>query len=138
MLEKLKELGITIETGAWIVSLIILIVLIYVGRQYIKDSLRELKHVVWPTREETRNYFIIVVTTLILFGLYLFAVSTIFTEGLFALKKAVGSKNKTTETTIDPKAFIDNLETPTVEVEGVSATTTDDKAVKVTASWTTK
>jgi len=119
--------------------MIILIVLIYVGRQYIKDSLRELKHVVWPTREETRNYFFIVVITLILFGLYLFAVSTIFTEGLFALKKAVGTTSSSTETTIDPKAFIDNLETPTVEVEGVTVTTSDsDKAITVTSTGETK
>jgi preprotein translocase SecE subunit len=35
--------------------------------QFFKDSVRELKHVVWPTREETKNYFIIVVFVLVLF-----------------------------------------------------------------------
>ncbi len=106
---------------------------------FFKDSLRELKHVVWPTRDETRNYFFIVVITLILFWLYLFAVSTIFTEGLFALKKVVGGGNNSAETTIDPKAFIDTLEKPTVDVDGVTVTTSDaEKAITVSASWTTK
>ncbi len=61
---------------------------------FFKDSVRELKHVVWPTREETRNYFLIVVVTLILFGLYLFIVSTAFTEGLFALKDFIQGMKK--------------------------------------------
>jgi preprotein translocase subunit SecE len=47
---------------------------------FIKDSFRELKHVVWPTKEETRNYFLIVLIVLIVFGLYLFIASTIFSE----------------------------------------------------------
>jgi len=54
--------------------------------KYIKDSIRELKHVVWPTREETRNYFVTVTLVLILFGVYLFVASTVFTKGLFGLK----------------------------------------------------
>jgi len=48
--------------------------------KYIKDSIRELKHVVWPTRKETNNYFLPVVLVLIAFGLYLFIASTIFTK----------------------------------------------------------
>jgi len=47
---------------------------------FIKDSFRELKHVVWPTREETKKYFIMVLTSLIIFGLYLFIANTIFSE----------------------------------------------------------
>ena len=47
---------------------------------FIKDSFRELKHVVWPTREETKSYFMMVLVTLILFGLYLFIFNTVFSE----------------------------------------------------------
>jgi len=54
---------------------------------FIKDSFRELKHVVWPTKEETRKYFIIVLVTLIAFGLYLTIANYIFTEWLFGLQK---------------------------------------------------
>ncbi len=55
--------------------------------QFFKDSIRELKHVVWPTKEETTKYFIIVVTILVVFWLYLFLASTLFSEWLLALKK---------------------------------------------------
>ncbi len=47
---------------------------------FIKGSVRELKHVVWPTREETKKYFMMVLVTLILFGIYLFIANTIFSE----------------------------------------------------------
>jgi len=47
---------------------------------FIKDSFRELQHVVWPTREETKAYFMMVLVTLILFGLYLFIANTVFSE----------------------------------------------------------
>lgn len=57
--------------------------------KYIKDSIRELKHVVWPTRKETNNYFIVVILVLLAFGLYLFIASTIFTKLLFGLKDIV-------------------------------------------------
>jgi len=80
---------------------------------FFKDSVRELKHVVWPTREETKNYFLLVVITLLLFGVYLFVVSTVFTEGLFALKKAVsGTSVSSVDTWINPNDFIEkNVDT---------------------------
>jgi len=56
---------------------------------FVKDSLRELQHVVWPTRKETTNFFTIVVVVLVLFGTYLFAASTVFSEILFTLKDLV-------------------------------------------------
>jgi preprotein translocase SecE subunit len=56
---------------------------------FIKDSLRELKHVVWPTTAETQKYFIIVLVVLIAFGIYLFFASTVFSESLIWLKDQV-------------------------------------------------
>lgn len=61
--------------------------------QFIKDSIRELRHVVWPTREDTIKYFIVVVLTLVLFWLYLFVFSTIFSETLIFLKDMVNPSN---------------------------------------------
>lgn len=57
--------------------------------QFVKDSYRELKHVVWPTREETKKYFLIVVGVLVVFGVYLFIFSNIFSAALFFLKDLV-------------------------------------------------
>jgi preprotein translocase SecE subunit len=54
--------------------------------KFFKESVREIKHVVWPTRAETRKYFITVLVVLVCFGLYLFIASTIFSEILFGIK----------------------------------------------------
>ena len=62
--------------------------------KFIKDSIRELKHVVWPTREENINYFITVLSVLILFGIYIFIASTFFTKTLFWLKDTVWVKTE--------------------------------------------
>ncbi len=56
---------------------------------FISSSVRELKHVVWPTKDETKKYFFTVLLTLILFGLYIFVTGAIFEELLFALKDLV-------------------------------------------------
>lgn len=57
--------------------------------QFLKDSIRELKHVVWPTRQETTKYFFIVVSVLVLFWIYLFIASTAFSEAMLYLKNMV-------------------------------------------------
>lgn len=54
--------------------------------KFCKASFRELKHVVWPTRNETKKYFLIVLSVLVLFWAYLFIVSNIFSSALFYLK----------------------------------------------------
>lgn len=53
---------------------------------FFKGSVRELKHVVWPTKDETKKYFIIVLSILVLFWLYLFLASNIFSSSVFFLK----------------------------------------------------
>ncbi len=55
--------------------------------QFIKDAVRELRHVVWPTKKETQKFFWLTLLLLIVFGIYLFVFSQIFSETLFALKE---------------------------------------------------
>lgn len=57
--------------------------------KFVKDSIRELKHVVWPTRDETKKYFLIVISFMIAFGLYLFVFSNLFGEFIMWLKNAI-------------------------------------------------
>jgi preprotein translocase SecE subunit len=57
--------------------------------KFFKNSIRELKHVVWPTPTETKKYFIMVLVTLILFTIYLTITNSAFSEWLFALKKLI-------------------------------------------------
>ena len=56
---------------------------------FLQNSIRELKHVVWPTQTETKKYFVIVLTVLVVFWLYLFIASSLFSEILFFLKDIV-------------------------------------------------
>lgn len=70
-----------------------IIILIYINFMisFVKDSLREIKHVVWPTKAETRKYFLVVLTVLVLFGIYLFIFSNIFSYVMFFLKDALAN-----------------------------------------------
>lgn len=56
---------------------------------FFKGSIRELKHVVWPSNDETKKYFTIVLTVLIVFWLYLFLASSLFSQVLFFLKNTI-------------------------------------------------
>lgn len=57
--------------------------------QFFKDSFREIGHVVWPTKEEAKKYFFIVIAVLVLFGLYIFIASTLFTNVIFAVRDLI-------------------------------------------------
>ena len=73
---------------------------------FLKNSIRELKHVVWPSKDETQKYFIVVLTVLIVFWLYLFIASTVFSETLFFFKGLISSN--WVETNV-PKIDMDSL-----------------------------
>jgi preprotein translocase SecE subunit len=89
--------------------------------KFFKDSARELKHVVWPTGEETKKYFTIVVTVLVLFGTYLFIASTVFSEVLFGLKDATSSSATPSVEVTEP-----------IKVETTTATGTEVNAEEAT------
>lgn len=57
--------------------------------KFVKDSFRELKHVVWPTKDETKKYFIIVISVLCAVWVYVFLASTIFTNTMFFIKDLI-------------------------------------------------
>ena len=97
VLLKLSEYWVWIEEIVGIAFWILFIVIIYFKKQYIKDSIRELKHVVWPTKKETVDFFIIVISVLLLFWIYLFILSAIFKETLFGLKDIVNKDTNITE-----------------------------------------
>jgi len=110
--------------------------------KYIKDSIRELKHVVWPTREETNNYFITVVLVLLIFGIYLFIASTFFTKSLFGLKDFVDSKKTTVTDNIKipetKKVKIPKIDSTTLKVEDKSGENVEVKTETKKVEETTK
>ncbi len=54
---------------------------------FIKESIKEFDHIVWPTSEETKKYFVTVVSMITILTVFLFMVGTAFSMGLFAAKK---------------------------------------------------
>lgn len=55
-------------------------------KQFLKSAFQEIEHVVWPTPQETKQYFIVVVTSIVVFGLFLFILGYIFSQTLFGVK----------------------------------------------------
>lgn len=92
--------------------------------KFIKDSIRELKHVVWPTKEDTWKYFITVVTVLVLFGIYLFVFANIFSEGLLGIKRLVNPTETTVIKSGDVTISTGKVSTGTVETNTGSTWTT--------------
>ncbi len=68
---------------------------------FVKWALRELKHVVWPTTKETQKYFNIVLIMLVIFGLYLFLFSNIFSTIIFGLKDMIWGETAPQPQTIE-------------------------------------
>jgi preprotein translocase SecE subunit len=69
-----------------LLSVTFFILLEFIMLKFMTDSVREFKHVVWPTRAETKKYFSVVLIVLIIFGTYLFVFNYIFWESIFLLK----------------------------------------------------
>ena len=107
--------------------------------KFFKDSIREIKHVVWPTRKETKKYFIIVVTVLVLFGLYLFLFSNLFSRWLSALKSFVSGNDSNytdyinlDDLNLDPEQL--GIEILTWDVEDLD-TEVNVEETEVVSSW---
>ncbi|EKE29346.1 MAG: hypothetical protein ACD_2C00187G0003 [uncultured bacterium (gcode 4)] len=57
--------------------------------KFLKESIKEFDHVVWPTNKETKKYFTTVVSLITALTLFLFVVWTAFSLGLFGLWELV-------------------------------------------------
>lgn len=57
--------------------------------RFLRESIKEFDHVVWPTRRETVRYFTVVVSTIVAFSIFLFVVGTAFSTSLFSLREMV-------------------------------------------------
>lgn len=56
---------------------------------FITESIKEFDHVVWPTKAETKKYFLIVTGVITVFAIFLFLVGNSLSWSLFALKDQV-------------------------------------------------
>lgn len=82
--------------------------------------MKEFDHIVWPTSEETKKYFITVVSMITVLTVFLFIVGTAFSMGLFAAKKQlVPASAVSTSSSAAPigDLKLDNIETTTTPVD---------------------
>lgn len=56
---------------------------------FIKEAIREMDHVVWPTQNETKKYFTIVTSMIVIATIVLFAFGTLVSTGLFAVRNVL-------------------------------------------------
>lgn len=79
--------------------------------------MKEFDHIVWPTPEETKKYFITVVSMITILTVFLFIVGTAFSVGLFAAKKQLVPANSGTPTATESPVQdlkLDDIETTSV------------------------
>ena len=56
---------------------------------FLKESIKEFEHVVWPTQKETKQYFLIVTGVIVWLTIFLFIVSSLLSKGLFFAKDSI-------------------------------------------------
>lgn len=56
---------------------------------FIKESISELEHVVWPTHLETKKFFTVVVGIIVTMTLFTYLLTLLFSNGLFAIRNAL-------------------------------------------------
>ncbi|MDD5197942.1 MAG: preprotein translocase subunit SecE [Candidatus Gracilibacteria bacterium] len=86
---------------------------------FIKESMKEFDHIVWPTPAETQKYFITVVSMITVLTVFLFVVGSLFSQGLFAAKKQLVPVTSNTSTTTSAPVGdlkLDNVQTTATPV----------------------
>lgn len=57
--------------------------------RFVRESLQEFRHVAWPTRQETKQYFTIVTALIAVLTVLIFIVISALSSGFFALKNGL-------------------------------------------------
>ena len=103
--------------------------------RFLRESVKEFDHVVWPTRRETVRYFTIVVSTIVAFAIFLFVIGTAFSGSLFALRNVVKPVSPTSSTQSSAGQQTQNIDLKALLGSGASASGT---AVPVTVTGSAK
>lgn len=104
--------------------------------QFLKDAIREFRHVVWSTRKETQKFFTLVLAMLVFFGVYLFVASNIFSEIIFGLKNILGPESTTSVSSSMSQDEIDALFSQEVHIDGDHDDTMSGSALEVSEEST--
>jgi preprotein translocase SecE subunit len=58
-------------------------------KKFFSEAIKEFEHVSWPTDAETKKYFTVVVSMIIVLTIVLFIIQSIFSAGLWSLRDTV-------------------------------------------------
>lgn len=78
-------------------------------KNFFSEAAKELEHVSWPTNAETKKYFTVVVSMIIVLTIVFFILSTLFSAGLWSLRDAV-NPNGTLSTQSSPSTSTTDLQ----------------------------
>lgn len=87
---------------------------------FIKESLAELEHVVWPTHIETKKFFQAVVGIIVAMTIFTYILTLIFSNGLFSLRGWIHA----------PEAA-DLSGSPVIEAQPLEVTTESGEKIQV-------
>ena len=96
---------------------------------YIKAAIQEIDHVVWPTEKDTRKYFSIVTTMIVISTIVLFSFGSLVSAGMFAIR-AITPHDTSAVTSTQTEDILNQLPKATTE------TTTFTGAAVVSGSAT--
>lgn len=96
---------------------------------FIKAALQEIDHVVWPTEKDTRKYFSIVTTMIIVATIVLFSFGSLVSAGMFAIR-AITPHDTPAVTSTQTEDILNQLPNATAE----TTTSTGTAVVSGTAT----
>jgi len=93
---------------------------------FIKDSLAELEHVVWPTHIETKQFFQAVVGIIVAMTIFTYALTLIFSNWFFAIREIIHTP-KTADLSGSPVINAQPMEVTTDTGEKIQVTPVETK-----------
>lgn len=101
---------------------------------FIKNSLRELEHVVWPTPKETRTYMIYTVSIIVVMTIFLMILGYAFRMGLDQAKYTINPESRNALQNLQMQQAESNEEAlkAMYEAQGLTAPTTTESQPTVT------
>ena len=94
--------------------------------KFLRESIKEFDHVVWPTRAETKKYLSIVLSIIVSLTVILFALGSVFAASLSTLRDVTAP--------IRPASTVTNSTTPPLDLSGVQFSTGESSTGNVVST----
>ena len=95
---------------------------------FLKESVAELEHVVWPTHLETKKFFQAVVGIIVAMAIFTYILTVIFSNGLFTVRTMIHAPKKADLS----QSPVVSGEPVKVNAQPINVKTSDGKTIQVT------